>query len=291
MFDYKEAFVRNLGWVTTKEQEKIKNVNIAIIGLGGVGGHHAHCLTRIGFSNFKISDLDIFEVQNFNRQFGAMNSTIGKKKTDVIKSQILDINPDANIVSFEDGINLDNMESFLEGVDIICDGLDLYCSELRTPLYDLAHKKGIHVVSAGPFGFGTSVIAFDPKGMSFGKYFDLNDGNKNLTVEAMIIRFLVGMAPSFLHSRYIAAPDKVDLFGGTLPSIHAGCYAASAALATTVVKIALKRGDVFYAPRSYQVDFYLNKMKKTWLPFGNRNPFQRFKIKAAHRMFKVKEFS
>ncbi len=288
-FQYKDAFIRNLGWVTPKEQQKIKNTKIAIIGMGGVGGHHAHCLARIGFSNFKISDLDIFEVQNFNRQFGASNSTIGLSKTEVIKNTILDINPDAKVQTFEQGINLENMKEFLTDVDIICDGLDLYASHLRSPLYELAHQMGVYVISAGPFGMGTSVVAFSPKKMSFNEYFDLN--RKDLTVEAKIIRFLVGMSPTMIHKKYVASPKHVDLFGGTLPSIHSGCYAASSALATTAVKIALGRGKVMFAPWTFQVDFYLNKSKKRYIPFGNRNFIQKLKIKAAHRMFKVQEFN
>ena len=53
MFNYQEAFSRNLGWVTQEEQEKISKTKIAIIGMGGVGGHHLHALSRIGFQNFK----------------------------------------------------------------------------------------------------------------------------------------------------------------------------------------------------------------------------------------------
>ena len=41
MFNYNEAFSRNIGWVTEAEQEKIKNTKVAIGGLGGVGGDHA----------------------------------------------------------------------------------------------------------------------------------------------------------------------------------------------------------------------------------------------------------
>ncbi len=289
IFNYEQAFIRNLGWVTKAEQQKIKNAKVAIIGMGGVGGHHAHCLARIGFSNFVISDLDQFELQNFNRQFGAKMSTVGIDKTEAIKAEIQDINPNSIIKTFPEGINKENMNNFLEGVDVICDGLDLYASHLRGPLYELAHKKGVYVITAGPFGMGTSLMAFSPKAMSFNTYFDLN--RDELTVEAKIIRFFLGMSPTLMHRKYVASSEDVDLFGGRLPSIHPGCYAASSALASTVVKIILGRGKVLYAPWSFQVDFYLNKTKKTYLPFGNKNWWQKIKIRSAHTMFKVKEFN
>jgi molybdopterin/thiamine biosynthesis adenylyltransferase len=202
---------------------------------------------------------------------------------------ILDINPDCEITCFKKGVQLGNIDEFLNGVDIVADGLDLYASELRTPMYERAYEKGIYVVSSGPFGMGTAVMAFHPEKMSFNKYFDLD--KKNLTVESQIIRFLVGMSPSMPHRKYIKSPEHVQLFNGRLPSLHVGCYAASAAMGSTILKIALERGDVLYAPRGYQVDFYLNSMTKFWRPFGNRNPWQRMKVVMAHKMFKVQEFN
>ena len=56
------------------------------------------------------------------------------------------------------------------------------------------------------------------------------------------------------------------------------------------LKLALGRGKVLFAPTTYHTDLYLNKAKKSWLPFGNRNPLQKIKIKILHRMFKVKVF-
>ena len=43
VFSYKDAFVRNKGWVTAHEQEVLRRKRVAIAGLGGVGG--AHLLT------------------------------------------------------------------------------------------------------------------------------------------------------------------------------------------------------------------------------------------------------
>lgn len=288
-FDYYKAFSRNLGWLTPAEQERLRSIVIAIPGMGGVGGQHFHALLRIGFQKFKIADLDVFEMQNFNRQYGSSMSTLGKEKVQVLKQAALDINPECQIEVWDHGITLENMETFFDGVDIVCDGLDLYASDLRTPMYDLAHRKGCYVLSAGPFGMGTSVMAFDPKGMSFNSYFDLD--HANLTVEAKIIRFLVGMSPLLLHRKYVVFSEAVDLFKGRLPSLHVGCYAASAAMAATVLKIVLNRGNILFAPYGYQVDFYTLQFKKFWRPQGNRNLLQKLKIKAAHHMFSVKEFS
>ena len=59
-FNYERAFSRNIGWLTSSEQLKLKNAKIAIAGLGGVGGAHLLTLARLGVGSFNISDFDIF---------------------------------------------------------------------------------------------------------------------------------------------------------------------------------------------------------------------------------------
>src|SRR6476661_6591982 len=75
-FNYSQAFSRNIGWLTVEEQERLRGARAAIAGLGGVGGGHLLTLARLGVGNFNISDFDYFEIHNFNRQAGAMMSTV-----------------------------------------------------------------------------------------------------------------------------------------------------------------------------------------------------------------------
>ena len=53
--------------------------------------------------------------------------------------------------------------------------------------------------------------------------------------------------------------------------------------ATEALKILLKRGEVLAAPRGLQFDAYRNKLSKTWLPGGNRNPLQRLALMFARK--------
>lgn len=289
-FDYNKAFSRNLGWFSPEDQLKLKSKKIAIPGLGGVGSHHLHCLLRLGFTKFHIADPDTFEIQNFNRQHGSNMTSIGKSKTEIATELALQINPDCEIKAFPQGIEMDNIDAFLDGVDLVVDGLDLFVMDLRIELYEKAAQKGIPVVTAGPFGMGTAVMAFHPDIMSFNKYFDLK--NPRLTVEAKIIRFLAGITPNIMHRTYLRHPDAVNLFERRLPSLNIGCFAASAALSTMVVEILLdiKNPKIRWAPKGFQVDFNLQKSKRFYIPFGNRNPIQIFRIKAYHKIFKKKEY-
>ncbi len=277
-FDYNSAFIRNIGWFTPKEQDILKNKTIAIPGLGGVGGHHLHNFLRTGFQSFHIADFDSFQIHNFNRQLGANCQSIDREKVEVMFELAKSINPNCQIELFNQGVQPENMERFLEKVDLVVDTLDLYAMSVRIALYDLAHQKGIPVITAGPFGMGTTIMAFHPDGPSFSEYFQLK--NPQLTTEEKIVRFLAGIIPHLIsrHKSYLAHPQSVKLFEKSLPSLNIGCDAASAAMGSVVVKYFLKRGPILWAPRGFFVDFYHNYSGTFYRPFGNRNPWQKLKI-------------
>ena len=130
-FSYDDAFDRNLGWFTGQEQQALKGKTVAIAGMGGVGGVHLLTLVRLGISKFHIADLDSFEVPNFNRQVGAMMSTLDQPKVDVLARMAKDINPEAEIQTFPDGVTPQNLDAFLDGVDLFIDGFDFFVLDIR----------------------------------------------------------------------------------------------------------------------------------------------------------------
>ncbi len=288
-FRYDFAFQRNRGWFREEDQSRLRSKRIAIPGLGGVGGHHLHGFLRLGFEKFNLADPDSFEIQNFNRQQGASCETVGQMKIDVAAKFARSLNPEVDLRLFPQGVTEANMNEFLDGVDIVVDALDLFAMDIRIALYELAYQKGIPVVTAGPFGMGTAIMAFSPVGMGFNEYFDLK--REGLTVEAKIIRFLAGITPNLMHQSYLREPEAVDLFARRLPSLNIGCYAASAAIGSMVVEILLGSSTVRYAPRGFHVDFNRQRAVRFWRPWGNRNILQRLKIKAYHQFFHKREFT
>jgi hypothetical protein len=273
-FDYHTAFSRNIGWITRQEQDLLKSKRIAIAGLGGVGGSHLLTLTRLGVGAFHIADLDVFELANFNRQAGATLSHLGKPKVDVLAEMALDINPNLDIRRFPLGVNEDNLSEFLTGVDVYVDGLDFFAFKARKAVFAACHELGIPAVTAAPLGMGTALLSFMPGGMSFEDYFQWEGCSE--TEQAL--RFLLGLAPSGLHGRYLVDPSSIDLAGKKGPSTDMGCELCAGVTATEVLKIILQRGRVYSAPYSQQFDAYTNRFKRTWLPGGNRNPIQKLKL-------------
>lgn len=273
-FDYSLAFSRNIGWTTPDEQMLLRNKRVAIAGLGGVGGTHLLTLSRLGISKFNIADFDRFELQNFNRQAGATMSSIGQEKVKVLTTMAHEINPESEILSFPDGVNPENIERFLEGVDIYVDSIDFFALETRRQLFAECSRRGIPAVTAAPLGMGVGFLYFKPGGMTFEEYFRLEGYSRH----EQLIRFLAGLAPRVLQRTYLAEPDAVDMFAERGPSTVMACEMCAGITGTEVLKILLGRGKTRPAPEGMQFDAYRQKLAFTWRPFGNANPLQQLML-------------
>lgn len=280
-FSYDRAFSRNLGWVTEVEVAKLKNSCVAIAGMGGVGGSHLITLVRLGVNNFHIADFDQFEIENFNRQFGASMSHVGAKKVDVMVKLARDINPDINIKIFADGVTAENMSTFLDGVDVYLDGLDIFAMDIRQQIFMACYQRHIPAVTVGPIATGASLMTFVPGKMSFDQYFNF----KNLSLDQKVLTFIVGLTPTFMQASYLVEKKYFNTRRGKAPSTPMGCMIASGVAATEVMKILLKRGKVHAAPWSQHYDPFLQKLKRRYLLGGHLNPWHRLKIFIAMKLF------
>lgn len=270
LFNYDDAFSRNIGWITPAEQQTLKNKKVAVGGLGGVGGSHLIVLARMGVGKFNISDLDVFELANFNRQYGASMSTLDQPKSEVMERTIRDINPEAEITNFKNGITKENLEEFLKDVDIYVDSLDIFALEIRRAVFARCYELGIPTITAAPMGMGTAMLVFMPGKMSFEEYFAL-DG---YTFEEQILRFVIGVSPTVMQRKYLVERSSVNFLKKKVPSTPMGIELAAGVACTNVIKILLGRGDVIHAPHGLHFDAYRNKLVKTWRPWGNKNPLQ-----------------
>jgi molybdopterin/thiamine biosynthesis adenylyltransferase len=281
-FDYHEAFSRNLGWLSETEQEVLRNKRIAIAGLGGVGGSHLLTLSRLGIGAFNLADFDQFELPNFNRQAGASMPHLGRNKLDVMTELACGINPQLKIEQYPAGVTPDNLDAFLEGVDLYVDALDFFAIDIRRKVFAACYAKGIPAITAAPLGMGAALLCFIPGKMSFEEYF-LLEGQPR---EEQALRFMLGLAPRPQHMTYLVQRDRIDLDAGKGPSTAMACELCAGFAGTYALKILLNRGDVLVAPRGIHFDAYRNRLVTTWRPWGNANPLQRLVLSIARQRIK-----
>ncbi len=281
-----EALKRNIGLLTEREQQQIKHVTIAIPGMGGVGGLHLTTLVRVGFIRFRLADFDVFEPVNVNRQTGATVPNFGQEKLKVMKEIALSINPFLEIEEFPQGINESNLETFLDGVDIVVDGLDYFSFEMRHLLFTRAQEKGAYVITAGPMGFSSAVLVFAPGcNMTFDRYFNTND---SMPEEDKHLLYGLGLSPRPTHIKYMDL-SRVDLSSKEGPSSAIACQLCAGMAAAECLKIALGRGTLKPVPHFSQFDPYLMKYRKGKLYMGNRNPIQRLKFRVVKYILNKKK--
>ena len=269
-FSYQQAFARNIGWVTQAEQSILQGKRVAIAGMGGVGGAHLRTLARLGVGNFNIADFDRFEIHNMNRQAGAFMSSIGLPKVDVMAGIAGDINPEADIRIFPDGVTPANIDEFLRGVDVFVDGIDFFAMPARRLLFKTCYERGIPALTAAPLGMGVAMLGFAPPGMSFEQYFKV-EGHDH---QEQFARFIAGLSPAMLQRNYLVAPEAVNFIEQRGPSTGMACDLCAGVMGTNVLKVLLGRGSFRFAPWGMHFDAYRERLRFTWRPGGNANPLQ-----------------
>ena len=105
-------FSRSEKIIGTDNLKKLKDSRVLLVGIGGVGGITLEMLVRSGIENIVVVDFDTFEESNLNRQILSLNSNVNRKKVEVAKKRVLDINPNCKInaiTSKVDELFLDNL--------------------------------------------------------------------------------------------------------------------------------------------------------------------------------------
>ncbi len=284
-FNYNLAFSRNLGWITEEEQLRLSTKKVAIAGMGGVGGHYAEVLARLGIKKFHISDFDEFEVQNFNRQNGSGMSSLNKKKSEVIKERILDINPEAEVTVFHEGLSPLNINEFLSSTDLYLDGLDFFVLDIRNLVFKKAHQLNIPALTVAPVGMGASLVVFKKGSMTFESHFGLKDDDP---ISISAIKFLIGLTPTIKQVKYLADRTRSNFKEKKAPSLPMGPYLCAGVAGTEALKILLDRGQVTCSPWVLHFDAYLQSYHKSYLWMGYKNILQRLKFMIIKRMLEKK---
>ncbi|MCT4615814.1 MAG: tRNA threonylcarbamoyladenosine dehydratase [Marinifilaceae bacterium] len=127
---------------------KLKNSHVLVVGLGGVGAYAAENICRSGVGRMSIIDCDVVDHTNKNRQLLALDSSIGKSKTEMMKNRLLDINPDLELTVYDEFIKDDRIVEILEAAkyDYVVDAIDTLAPKIF--LIHNSLKLNLNIVSA-----------------------------------------------------------------------------------------------------------------------------------------------
>lgn len=130
--------------------QRLRDARVMVLGCGGVGSNCIEALARGGVGTLICVDKDYVSASNINRQAIAFHSTLGKRKVDVMRAMILDINPHCTVETHDTFLQAASLPAFLQtnarGVDWIVDAID--CVSVKLALAEYACEQGLPLISS-----------------------------------------------------------------------------------------------------------------------------------------------
>jgi molybdopterin/thiamine biosynthesis adenylyltransferase len=155
-----ERYQRNIGTVGIDDQLKLLKSQVAVVGVGGLGGAVLELLVRLGVGKIVIIDGDFFIDSNLNRQILSSCKNIGKKKVDIAKQRVREVNPAVEVQVYSVVSHEKNLSSMIRGSQVVVDGLDDI--QARFSLEKVCKKMDIPFVHGAIAGFVGQVMTIFP---------------------------------------------------------------------------------------------------------------------------------
>ena len=143
-----------------KGQQKLGSSKVAIIGLGGLGSVAALYLALAGVGYLRLVDQDTVELNNLHRQVLYTLDDLRLPKVEAAAKRISQVNPDVEVDPIPENVREINVETILDDVDCIVDGLDNV--HTRYLVNKVCVEKRIPYVYAAAIGIEGYLSVFTP---------------------------------------------------------------------------------------------------------------------------------
>ncbi|WIG96258.1 molybdopterin-synthase adenylyltransferase MoeB [Myxococcus sp. SDU36] len=160
--EQKERYRRHLSLPEVGEagQAKLLQARVLLLGAGGLGSPAALYLAAAGVGTLGIVDSDVVDLSNLQRQVIHTRERQGQPKVASARAAIEALNPDVEVVGFEERLTSHNVLKILEGFDLVLDGGDNFPT--RYLLNDACVMLGKPNVHGSIFRFEGQVTSFVP---------------------------------------------------------------------------------------------------------------------------------
>lgn len=143
-------------------QLKLLKTKMLLVGAGGLGSPIGLYLAASGVGTLGVADFDIVDASNLNRQIFHGAEDVGRLKTESAHAAISRINPDVNVITYNQRITRDNIMKVIADYDIVIDGADNV--ETKFLLNDACFFAGKPYIFGGAVQFAGQMGVFHPKG-------------------------------------------------------------------------------------------------------------------------------
>jgi adenylyltransferase/sulfurtransferase len=113
-------------------QKKLKAASVLLIGTGGLGSPLAIYLAAAGIGKIGLVDYDVVDHTNLHRQIIHGTASVGRLKVESAKARMLDVNPDIDVVTYNEPFTSENAMRIAKDYDVIVDGTDNFPTRYLT---------------------------------------------------------------------------------------------------------------------------------------------------------------
>lgn len=152
----RQILLNNFG---IKGQEALLQAKVLIIGLGGLGSAASLYLAAAGVKYLSLVDDDQVDISNLQRQIIHNMDFLKQDKVLSAKNQLLKINPDCQITTYNQKINPSNLSKIFQNIDIVLDCTDNFSSRFLINKACVNTKKPL--ISGAAIGWEGQLSVFD----------------------------------------------------------------------------------------------------------------------------------
>ena len=142
-------------------QQKLLDSRVLLVGAGGLGSPAALYLAGAGVGTLGLVDFDRVDSSNLQRQVLYTTKDVGRPKVEAAEERLQALNPDVQVIRYNERFEAANAERIVSDYDVILDGTDTFPSRYLTN--DMSVWLGKPLVYGSVLRFDGQVSVFDAR--------------------------------------------------------------------------------------------------------------------------------
>lgn len=207
--EWHERYRRHLmmSQIGTDGQKRLNAGRVLIIGAGGLGSPVALYLAASGIGTIGIIDGDTVNLSNLQRQIIHGTSDIGRLKTESARDKIKGINPDCEVVLYNEFFREENAATTIKDYDFIVDATDSF--GIKMLINDTCVEAGKPFSHGGISGFGGEAMTYIPGTACFRCLFDSEPPNNEVTGPLGAVPGIIGSIQAAEAIKYLSGAGNL----------------------------------------------------------------------------------
>ena len=141
-------------------QERLNAARVLVVGLGGLGSPVAMYLAASGVGHIVLSDYDVVELSNLQRQIVHRSDDVGRNKVESARDTLLALNPEIEVTPIHWALD-DDLDAEVAAATVVVDATDNF--ESRFALNAACWSHGTPLVSGAAIRMEGQIAVFDPR--------------------------------------------------------------------------------------------------------------------------------